>query len=86
MGSSRRSASGSISDSLSEDLRRKLQATSYDMSQRKKKNWHTRTLGWHLKEIHVTCAPLGKKRTRLKLYTKVDKEKAYRLWRRGLDL
>ncbi|GJT58625.1 hypothetical protein Tco_1002158 [Tanacetum coccineum] len=30
-GSSGRSASGSISDSLSDDLRRKLQATSYDI-------------------------------------------------------
>ncbi|GJV81314.1 hypothetical protein Tco_1517184 [Tanacetum coccineum] len=27
-------------------------------------------LGWHLKEIHVTCAYLEKKRTRLRTYTK----------------
>ncbi|GJS53331.1 putative reverse transcriptase domain-containing protein [Tanacetum coccineum] len=31
-------------------------------------------LGWHLEEIHVTWAHLGKKRTRLQLYTKVDEE------------
>ncbi|GKB88909.1 reverse transcriptase domain-containing protein [Tanacetum coccineum] len=41
-----------------------------------------RLLGWHLKEVHVTWTHFGKKQTRLKLYTKVDEEKAYRLWRR----
>ncbi|GKE67526.1 retrovirus-related pol polyprotein from transposon TNT 1-94, partial [Tanacetum coccineum] len=34
-------------------------------------------LGWHLEEIHVTWGHLEKKRTRLQLYTKVDKENAY---------
>ncbi|GJR69502.1 hypothetical protein Tco_0015567 [Tanacetum coccineum] len=33
-------------------------------------------LGWHLEEIHVTWAHLGKKRTRLQLYTKVEEEKS----------
>ncbi|GKB58226.1 hypothetical protein Tco_0914412, partial [Tanacetum coccineum] len=32
------------------------------------------SLGWHLEEIDVTWAHLGKKRTRLQLYTKVDEE------------
>ncbi|GKE19098.1 hypothetical protein Tco_1426675 [Tanacetum coccineum] len=31
-------------------------------------------LGWHLEKIHVTWAHLGKKQTRLQLYTKVDEE------------
>ncbi|GKB85755.1 hypothetical protein Tco_0958027 [Tanacetum coccineum] len=31
--------------------------------------------GWHLEEIHVTWAHLGKKRKRLQLYTKVEEEK-----------
>ncbi|GJR80024.1 retrovirus-related pol polyprotein from transposon TNT 1-94 [Tanacetum coccineum] len=31
-------------------------------------------LGWHLEEIYVTWAHLGKKQTRLQLYTKVDEE------------
>nr|GEU83166.1 MAK10-like protein [Tanacetum cinerariifolium] len=33
------------------------------------------TLGWHLEEIHVTWAHLGKKQTILQLYTKVKEEK-----------
>ncbi|GJY92914.1 hypothetical protein Tco_0508696, partial [Tanacetum coccineum] len=33
------------------------------------------SLGWHLEEIDVTWAHLGKKRTRLQLYTKVEEEK-----------
>ncbi|GJY41358.1 hypothetical protein Tco_0428628 [Tanacetum coccineum] len=32
-------------------------------------------LGWHLEEIHMTWAHLGKKRTRLQLYAKVEEEK-----------
>ncbi|GJU33190.1 hypothetical protein Tco_1176779 [Tanacetum coccineum] len=36
------------------------------------------TLGWHLEGIHVTWAHLGKKRTRLQLYTKVKEEKGTR--------
>ncbi|GKC93861.1 hypothetical protein Tco_1159303, partial [Tanacetum coccineum] len=32
-------------------------------------------LRWQLEEIHVTWAHLGKKRTRLQLYTKVEEEK-----------
>ncbi|GKB16770.1 hypothetical protein Tco_0850693 [Tanacetum coccineum] len=39
-------------------------------------------LGLLLEEIHVTWAHFEKKRTRLQLYTEVDEEKAYRLWRR----
>ncbi|GJY21447.1 zinc finger, CCHC-type containing protein [Tanacetum coccineum] len=31
-------------------------------------------LGWHLKEIHMTWAPLEKKRMRLRTYTKVHQE------------
>ncbi|GJV38581.1 hypothetical protein Tco_1411058 [Tanacetum coccineum] len=31
-------------------------------------------LGWHLEEIYVTWAHLGKKRTRLQLYTKFVEE------------
>ncbi|GJY71397.1 hypothetical protein Tco_0475100 [Tanacetum coccineum] len=33
------------------------------------------SLGWHLEEIHVTLAHLGKKQTRLQFYTKVKEEK-----------
>ncbi|GKF78788.1 hypothetical protein Tco_0234356 [Tanacetum coccineum] len=32
-------------------------------------------LGWHLEEIHLTLAHLEKKRTRLRLYTKIHEEK-----------
>ncbi|GJT43997.1 mutator type transposase [Tanacetum coccineum] len=39
-------------------------------------------LGWHLEEIHVTWAHLEKKRTRLRLYTKIMKNCAYTEWRR----
>ncbi|GJY73794.1 hypothetical protein Tco_0478225 [Tanacetum coccineum] len=35
-----------------------------------------------LEEIHVTCAHLEKKQTRLQLYTKVDEENAHSGWRR----
>nr|GEX26917.1 hypothetical protein [Tanacetum cinerariifolium] len=35
---------------------------------------HFRSLGWHLKEIHVTWARLKKKRIRLRLYTKSFEE------------
>ncbi|GJU81491.1 reverse transcriptase domain-containing protein [Tanacetum coccineum] len=34
-----------------------------------------RSLGWHLKKIHVNWTHLGKKRMRLQLYTKVEEEK-----------
>ncbi|GJT96099.1 hypothetical protein Tco_1091617 [Tanacetum coccineum] len=43
-------------------------------------------LGWHLKEIHVAWAHLGKKQTRLKLYTKVDEEIAHRSWRQQQNI
>nr|GEV83945.1 hypothetical protein [Tanacetum cinerariifolium] len=33
-----------------------------------------KALGWHLEEIHVTWVHLGKKRTRLQLYTNVNEE------------
>ncbi|GKG32436.1 hypothetical protein Tco_0429946, partial [Tanacetum coccineum] len=36
-------------------------------------------LGWNLKEIHVTWPRLGKNKTRLQLYTKVDEEITHRL-------
>ncbi|GJX56328.1 putative reverse transcriptase domain-containing protein [Tanacetum coccineum] len=39
-------------------------------------------LRWHLEEIHVTLAHLEKKRTRLRLYTIILKNCAYRAWRR----
>nr|GEW21722.1 50S ribosomal protein L11, chloroplastic [Tanacetum cinerariifolium] len=35
-----------------------------------------------LEDIHVTWTHLGKKRTRLQLYSKVDEEIAHKLWRR----
>ncbi|GJY01635.1 hypothetical protein Tco_0359787, partial [Tanacetum coccineum] len=38
------------------------------------KNWG-RTFGWHLEDLHVTWAHLEKKRTRLRLYTKIHEEK-----------
>nr|GEV40457.1 MAK10-like protein [Tanacetum cinerariifolium] len=40
------------------------------------------SIGWLLKEIHVTWAHLEKKRTRLQLYTKSLEENAYSGWRR----
>ncbi|GKD82428.1 hypothetical protein Tco_1349267, partial [Tanacetum coccineum] len=40
-----------------------------------------RAFGKLLEEIHVTWAHLEKKRTRLQLYTKVDKENAHSGWR-----
>ncbi|GJY36045.1 ribonuclease H-like domain-containing protein, partial [Tanacetum coccineum] len=43
---------------------------------------YLKALGWHLEQIHMTWVHLGKKRTRLQLYTKVDEEIAHRLWRR----
>nr|GEV42167.1 ribonuclease H-like domain-containing protein [Tanacetum cinerariifolium] len=42
-------------------------------------------LRWHLEEIRMTWGHLGKKRTRLQLYTKVDEEKPYIGWRRRRD-
>ncbi|GJX27368.1 hypothetical protein Tco_0233664, partial [Tanacetum coccineum] len=41
--------------------------------------WRRRggALGWLLKETHVTWAHLEKKRTRLQLYSKSDKENSY---------
>ncbi|GJY81752.1 MAK10-like protein [Tanacetum coccineum] len=39
------------------------------------------TLGWHLKEIHVTWTQFGKKQTRIQLYIKFDIKRAYSAWR-----
>ncbi|GKB04339.1 putative reverse transcriptase domain-containing protein [Tanacetum coccineum] len=40
------------------------------------------TFGRHLEELHVTCAHLEKKRTRLRTYTNIDQEFLYSGWRR----
>ncbi|GJR31614.1 hypothetical protein Tco_1107846 [Tanacetum coccineum] len=41
---------------------------------RRRAKWVMRSLGWHLKEIHMTGSHFGKKRMRLQLYTKVNEE------------
>ncbi|GJW20629.1 hypothetical protein Tco_0031251 [Tanacetum coccineum] len=73
--------------SMSPELQRQFENYSpYDMLHELKSMFKNKlelkALGWHLEEIHVTWAHLGKKRTILQLYTKVDEENAYSAWRR----